>query len=386
MAKWKNRIISSGVEAPDQLLANPLNWRVHPQDQQTALMDALEEVGWVQEVIVNQRTGHLVDGHLRVVLALRNDETEVPVKYIDVSEDEERLILATLDPIGAMATQDTKIYLELLEGIETGSAALQELLADMGGIELGAEEDSKLEAETGIENESAEAYIQQADYVLVQFSGGKDSLLALLWACKACAKYEKEIEALFIETGAEFPDLVPYIVKICKQLGVRLQIRHPELNIVQYYMDLGYWPNPIARDCIHKFISTPTKDYIENLSGEVICVRGSRPDQKTSISKSDIYQEQDNGIKVLNPLFGLNKEEYEEELAARKGMMWEGYERGFCRTACWMCPFQTAKQWDALKLSYPLLWNCMSYLALSIRFHKQINNSYRIRMNKYWRS
>ena len=80
MAKWKNRIISSGTEAPDQLLANPLNWRVHPQDQQTALMDVLGEIGWVQEVIVNQRTGHLVDGHLRVVLALRNDETEVPVK------------------------------------------------------------------------------------------------------------------------------------------------------------------------------------------------------------------------------------------------------------------------------------------------------------------
>jgi len=386
LAKWKNRILGSGTEAPDQLLANPLNWRVHPQDQQAALMDALGEIGWVQEVIVNQRTGHLVDGHLRVVLALRNDETEVPVKYIDVSEEEERLILATLDPIGAMAIQDTKIYLELLEGIETGSAALQELLADMGGIELGADEDSKIEAETGIENKSAEAHIQQADYVLVQFSGGKDSLLALLWACKACAKYKKEIEALFIETGAEFPDLVPYIVKICKQLNVRLQIRHPELNIVQYYMDLGYWPNPIYRDCIHKFIVTPVNDYIAGLSGEVICVRGGRPDQKTMNSKSSTYQELECGTKLLNPLFDLTKEEYAEELAARQDMMWNGYEKGFCRTACWMCPFQTAKQWDALKLSYPLLWNCMNDMVSSMNFNKLKTSGYIKSINKYWGS
>ena len=386
MAKWKNRIIGSGVEAPDQLLANPLNWRIHPRDQQTALMDVLEEVGWVQEVIVNKRTEHLIDGHLRVILALRNDELEVPVKYIDVSEEEERLILATLDPIAAMATQDTKIYLDLLDGIQTGSAALQELLADMGGIDLGADEDTKIEVETGIENKSGEAYIQQADYVLVQFSGGKDSLLALLWACKVCAKYEKEIEALFIETGAEFPDLIPYIVNTCKQLGVRLQIRHPELNIVQYYMDLEYWPNPIYRDCIHKFINTPVNDYIAGLSGEVICVRGGRPDQKTRTSKSSAYQELECGIKLLNPLFDLTKEEYQEELAARQDMMWEGYEKGFCRTACWMCPFQVAEQWDALKAAYPMLWECMKGLVLNIGFHKLNNNVYKQRMKKYWGS
>ncbi len=28
---WENRIIGSGTENPDQLLANPSNWRIHPQ-------------------------------------------------------------------------------------------------------------------------------------------------------------------------------------------------------------------------------------------------------------------------------------------------------------------------------------------------------------------
>ena len=40
-ATWRNRIIGSGEEAPDQLLANPANWRIHPKAQQDALAGAL---------------------------------------------------------------------------------------------------------------------------------------------------------------------------------------------------------------------------------------------------------------------------------------------------------------------------------------------------------
>ncbi len=28
-APWRSRIVGSGEEAPDQLLANPANWRIH---------------------------------------------------------------------------------------------------------------------------------------------------------------------------------------------------------------------------------------------------------------------------------------------------------------------------------------------------------------------
>ena len=47
---WRNRITGSGQEAPDQLLANPANWRIHPKAQRDALAGALDQVGWVQQV------------------------------------------------------------------------------------------------------------------------------------------------------------------------------------------------------------------------------------------------------------------------------------------------------------------------------------------------
>jgi DNA modification methylase len=130
---WRSRITGSGEEAPDQLLANPANWRIHPKAQQDALAGALDQVGWVGQVLVNQRSGFVVDGHARVALALTRHEPTVPVLYVDLSPDEEALVLATIDPIGAMATADTAKLEELLAGITVDDAGLLALLGDLAG-------------------------------------------------------------------------------------------------------------------------------------------------------------------------------------------------------------------------------------------------------------
>ena len=74
----------------------------------------MSEVGWVAQVMVNRTTGHVVDGHLRVELAISRNEPTVPVTYVELSEDEERLVLASLDPLAAMATADTDLLSALL--------------------------------------------------------------------------------------------------------------------------------------------------------------------------------------------------------------------------------------------------------------------------------
>src|SRR5665647_367372 len=97
-AIWQNRITRYGEAAPDQLLANPKNWRTHPQAQQDALYGALRKVGIVQNVVVNERSGKMLDGHLRVQMAISSGQPTVPITYVDLSDDEEALILATIDP------------------------------------------------------------------------------------------------------------------------------------------------------------------------------------------------------------------------------------------------------------------------------------------------
>jgi len=131
LGKFANRIVGSGEESLDQIQFNPRNWRVHPLNQQNALKGVLEEVGWVQEVIINKRTGNLVDGHLRCQLAAREGAKTIPVKYVDLSEDEEALVLSTLDPIAAMAVTDKQKLDDLFASIETENADVLKMLDDI---------------------------------------------------------------------------------------------------------------------------------------------------------------------------------------------------------------------------------------------------------------
>jgi DNA modification methylase len=134
---WLNRIVSHGEEPPEQLPANPLNWRLHGASQQKALSQVLGEVGLVQSVIVNRTTGRLIDGHLRVELAKAAGQPTVPVVYVELTDEEERVVLASLDPIAAMADADRGKLAELLGGIENPElAALLDAVARANRIAL----------------------------------------------------------------------------------------------------------------------------------------------------------------------------------------------------------------------------------------------------------
>jgi len=128
---WKSRIVGYGNEEPEQLLANPRNYRIHPKHQQEALSGVLNEVGVVQNIIVNKRTGHVIDGHLRVQLALRQNQKELPITYVDLSETEEAEILATLDPLTALAAVDKQKLGELLRDVKVGDKAVTQMLAKL---------------------------------------------------------------------------------------------------------------------------------------------------------------------------------------------------------------------------------------------------------------
>lgn len=132
----RNRITGSGTADPTHLLANPANWRIHPEHQQRALEGALREIGWTEGVLVNEQTGQVVDGHLRVELALRRGEQAIPVTYVDLTVEEERLVLATLDPMASYATTDEDAARALLTEIRAGDADLQQYLAQQAS-ELG---------------------------------------------------------------------------------------------------------------------------------------------------------------------------------------------------------------------------------------------------------
>ena len=99
---WVGRIVGHGYEAPAQLVANHKNWRVDPKRQKKTLAGALSRIGWVPDVVVNQRTGYVVHGHARVALAISRKEPRIPVTYVDLTPSQEDALRASYDPLDGM--------------------------------------------------------------------------------------------------------------------------------------------------------------------------------------------------------------------------------------------------------------------------------------------
>jgi len=139
---YLDRTVRRDIVPAISLLANPKNWRIHPQLQRQGLDAVLTNIGWVQDVVVNIRMGEewgasrgvetLVDGHLRVLLALsKGDDTVVPVKFVDLSPEEADIVLATLDPLSAIAVVDKTILAQLLQDVQVIDPSLETILENL---------------------------------------------------------------------------------------------------------------------------------------------------------------------------------------------------------------------------------------------------------------
>jgi hypothetical protein len=117
--------------SPAELADNPRNWRRHPDAQLAALSDVIGEVGWAGACLYNERTGRLIDGHARRKVALTQGADRIPVLVGEWDEAAEAKILATLDPLGAMATADAAALDALLRDVQTGSQAVGHMLEEI---------------------------------------------------------------------------------------------------------------------------------------------------------------------------------------------------------------------------------------------------------------
>jgi hypothetical protein len=91
---------------PKELIPNPENWARHSDRQRAALRASVEAHGRVDEPLINARTGHIIDGHLRVEDAIRDGETEIVVKVLDISLEDELSLLAQKDAVAELRERE----------------------------------------------------------------------------------------------------------------------------------------------------------------------------------------------------------------------------------------------------------------------------------------
>lgn len=121
---------------PESVRPHPMNARLHPDAQKAAMNESLDRVGWIGAVTANRRTGHLLDGHERREEALARGES-LPIIWVDIPEEDEPFVLATFDPIAALAEYDGAVLAELAELADIETPDLSAFLNDYIALFVG---------------------------------------------------------------------------------------------------------------------------------------------------------------------------------------------------------------------------------------------------------
>ena len=83
----------------DTLRPDPTNPRVMPEHDRDALDRSLAEFGFVEPIVARRSDNRIIGGHMRAQAAIRNGNTEVPVVYVDVSDEQAHVLALALNRI-----------------------------------------------------------------------------------------------------------------------------------------------------------------------------------------------------------------------------------------------------------------------------------------------
>lgn len=229
------------------------------------------------------------------------------------------------------------------------------------------------------------ARAENAQYVFYSFSGGRDSAYAMYLTIDKYKNQGKKIEAIYVNSGNEFPDLIEHVKRVCAFVDVPLTVLTGE-SFESVYVQSGKFPDSIHMDCIEKLINKPMDKYMKSITnGEnYILVRGGKRTQKRPESSTQLYQyvKTKPNMIIYNPLFEYDDLLIPEEV--KSILDWDGYAKGFVRTACWCCPFQKPEQWQAMKTHYPELHKKMKKMVATLTFILHPGDGHVKRLSRYW--
>lgn len=124
------KIVDYGMADVESIIFNPDNWRIHPLYQQEMLRGLIDEIGYVDPIKVNVTTGNLVDGHLRVQVVNAMGVKEIPCVYIEVTEEEEKMLIMAFNTLPDFAAHDPEVLKRLIENTKTENEGILKLMQE----------------------------------------------------------------------------------------------------------------------------------------------------------------------------------------------------------------------------------------------------------------
>jgi hypothetical protein len=113
---------------PNSLTEHDLNWRSHPPYQTDVVSELIRKHGWIVPLVVNARSGKILDGHDRRKIAISKGIPAVPVIIGDWPIEQEPEILASLDPSAMLAQGDPEALHRLMQQLADPSPVIKQLI------------------------------------------------------------------------------------------------------------------------------------------------------------------------------------------------------------------------------------------------------------------
>lgn len=92
-------------------------------DEYEKLRRSIEEFGYLEPIVWNQRTGNMVGGHQRHKILKARGYTEVAVSVVDLDEQQEKLLNIALNKVSGH--WDDEALAKLLDELQTAGAELE---------------------------------------------------------------------------------------------------------------------------------------------------------------------------------------------------------------------------------------------------------------------
>lgn len=112
--------------------------------------------------------------------------------------------------------------------------------------------------------------------IIVAFSGGKDSLAALIWTLKEFDSKRDQIEVVFNDTKWEHPLTYAHIAEVEKKLDISVNFISSKYSFEGLVEKKNRFPSARARFCTEKLKIEPTIDHILDGEDHVLLIQGIR--------------------------------------------------------------------------------------------------------------
>jgi len=198
--------------------------------------------------------------------------------------------------------------------------------------------------------------------VIVNFSGGKDSTVAILETLKVYPK--EEILLCYQDTGADYLETDTHVKAIAEMLDLSLVVLKRDEDYWGLTKRVG-WPMPDTRYCTKKLKQDMIRHWVSkhrsDFGDEIVIVTGLRAEESPARAKlgewaiDDHLTTKKQTVKFWAPCLRMGEQEVKDRVVAEGLSLHPCYEFA-PRCNCWLCVFAHPNVVRTYAEMHPELW------------------------------